>query len=255
MESTRHTHGNHKRHRVVHSRRRAITLIELLVVISILSMLMAMLLPAINSAREAARANGCQNNLRQFGMGISTYAGTHRTLCSGAFDWRRDGCVTEVGWVADLQQIGHSARRMLCPSNPAQISETYNDLLNFDPATDTASTGWGAPPGPRRRDHHDQSLPGDRGPAAGKRGPARDRRAADLRPELQHELHGELVPGLAPAWLLDPAAISAARRPGARRPWTRSVRRSGRSPRPRPTPPRSLAASSRSWAAGPRRGS
>ncbi len=78
-------------------------------------------------------------------MGFSTHANTHRTFCSGAFDWRRDGCVTEVGWVADLQQLGTPPGAMLCPSNPAQISETYNDLLNLDPTTDKCVERLGSP--------------------------------------------------------------------------------------------------------------
>ena len=115
--------------------RHAVTLVELLVVISVITLLMAMLLPAVNSARESSRQVTCQNNLRQFGVGFHHHAGRMGTYCSGAFDWLRDGCVTEVGWVADMVNTEIPAGKMLCPSNPNQISETYNDLMQADTAT------------------------------------------------------------------------------------------------------------------------
>jgi len=120
--------------------RRGVTLIELLVVMTIIGILTAILFPALQAARESARQTACANNLRQFGVGMLSRVSRRGDFCSGAFSWALDGAVTEIGWVADLVDAEVPVGKMLCPSNPAQIAETYNDLLMWSPgATDPGS--------------------------------------------------------------------------------------------------------------------
>ena len=103
------------------SRRHGFTLIELLVVIAIIGVLVSLLLPAVQSAREAARRSQCINNMKQLGLALHNY---HQTI--NAFPMGNARAFEAVGVVTDWGTF--SSQAMLLPY--LEQNQIYNSC-NF----------------------------------------------------------------------------------------------------------------------------
>jgi len=95
--------------------KRNFTLIELLVVIAIIAILASMLLPALNKARESAKAIFCSSNLKQLGIGLSLYENS------------------ENEWIPELSAAGGAWYMRICPRyiKPTKVFECPTSVSEF----------------------------------------------------------------------------------------------------------------------------
>ena len=108
---------------------KAFTLVELLVVIAIIGVLVGLLLPAVQQAREAARRMSCSNNLRQVGLAVMNYESTYKLIPTLA-----GGSNTGFGGAEEFNNQGRiSALPSLLPF--MEQIPLYNQIMNGFPVT------------------------------------------------------------------------------------------------------------------------
>lgn len=112
------------------NRSNGFTLVELLVVIAIIGILMGLLLPAVQMAREAARRTQCQNNLRQLGLAAMNYESSHKHFPPG---WNVfDSATTE----AEEEQPGYAWGFYLLPHlEQGVLYDRFDRTVPVDDAT------------------------------------------------------------------------------------------------------------------------
>lgn len=119
-------------------RRRGFTLIELLVVIAVISILIALLLPAVQQAREAARRAVCKNQLRQIGLALHNYHELHGTFPPGYIQDDLDDAFRHTGLAWGVMLL------------PQLEQEPLYKMMNFESPTlpQIPLAGWQCPSDP-----------------------------------------------------------------------------------------------------------
>ncbi len=145
---------------MLNSNKNGFTLVELLVVIAIIGILIGMLLPAVQSVREAARRTACSNNMRQIGLGLFNYESAHGNFPSAGQAKRGNapgGAPGDNVFFTDdeeLERLGNASHSVQTYILPFIEQENVYDLINiefrydYDPSLPDAPTNQQAAKSP-----------------------------------------------------------------------------------------------------------
>src|SRR5436305_763854 len=114
------------------SLRSAFTLVELLVVIAIIGVLVSLLLPAVQSARESARRTQCNNNLKQIGLAIHNFEGAYGTFPAAATRVEIDNYMHGPTWwiyTMPYMEQQNTYSRITFPRNTFWLGSTGAEAL------------------------------------------------------------------------------------------------------------------------------
>jgi prepilin-type N-terminal cleavage/methylation domain-containing protein len=119
------------------SRHKGFTLVELLVVIAIIGVLVALLLPAIQAAREAARRSQCSNNLKNLGLACLNFHDSHKCFPQSIPQWDQDNWIAEctpgATLVAEANQprpaTGYNGKGWIVDILPQLEQQAFHDQI------------------------------------------------------------------------------------------------------------------------------
>ena len=114
------------------------TLVELLVVIAIIGTLVGLLLPAVQSAREAARRSACTNNMKQLGLGVLNFESARKRLpaANSGISSSSGAQTGGYSWItAILPFLEETNLYTTISSNSGRLTSAFSSTVNYTPAT------------------------------------------------------------------------------------------------------------------------